>query len=316
MPGQLSDDFRGGARSEYLAQYLLSQLGLAVPVPRQEDIGADFICAPTFKVGRMLRAGTSFLVQIKAQASEISYGGRDNKGKWKDYELNWLFGNDLPLFIGISNKETLTLDLYSCSPMRQTHFLHWPFGKLNLQLDEPLSKNPIEVEGDSFVEAKGLKCSGKTYRVPLGKPIIRLHVASRKRGKLVTHQRKLARQRKLIDAVAKNDLQNIAYHRMGVHFGNVALGHRTNGPASDLQLASFFAWNDIKGYHIRPQLDALFPILTTLISNAAAQKDYKLVKDLIPAYRAAEKGKRLHPMHRETIEVCIRKAKKYRESLR
>ena len=44
MVGTLLDSFRGGTRSEYLAHYLLSTLGVVVQVPRQEDIGADFHC--------------------------------------------------------------------------------------------------------------------------------------------------------------------------------------------------------------------------------------------------------------------------------
>ena len=36
--------FRQGNRSEYLAQYMLSALGLAVKVTTQEDVGIDFYC--------------------------------------------------------------------------------------------------------------------------------------------------------------------------------------------------------------------------------------------------------------------------------
>jgi hypothetical protein len=44
MPGLLLDSFYQGNRSEYLAQYILSALGVAVKVPHEEDIGVDFNC--------------------------------------------------------------------------------------------------------------------------------------------------------------------------------------------------------------------------------------------------------------------------------
>lgn len=37
-------NWREGDRSEYLAVYLLSALGLVTQVPRQEDIGFDLVC--------------------------------------------------------------------------------------------------------------------------------------------------------------------------------------------------------------------------------------------------------------------------------
>ena len=44
--------FRQGDRSEYLALYMLSALGLAVPVPRQEDVGIDFHCNTSESITR------------------------------------------------------------------------------------------------------------------------------------------------------------------------------------------------------------------------------------------------------------------------
>ena len=48
MPGSIWYPFRQGNRSEYLALYILSALGISIYVPRTEDIGVDFYCSLRF----------------------------------------------------------------------------------------------------------------------------------------------------------------------------------------------------------------------------------------------------------------------------
>ncbi len=106
MPGMLLHSFRKGNRSEYLAQYLLSSLGLAIVVPRQEDIGADFYCSLAKREGPRLTFYAPYIIQIKtAPTTDIHYGGPDkgDRAKYKKEELNWLFGQELPLLIGFIN---------------------------------------------------------------------------------------------------------------------------------------------------------------------------------------------------------------------
>jgi hypothetical protein len=46
MTGSLAANFHEGSRSEYLAQYVFSSFGTAIPVPHQEDTGLEtpFLC--------------------------------------------------------------------------------------------------------------------------------------------------------------------------------------------------------------------------------------------------------------------------------
>ena len=106
MPGVMWASFREGDRSEYLSLYLLSSMGVAVSVPRQEDIGADFHCVLARIDGKRLTFKEPFLVQIKSSSakSDIRYGGPDDKGRWKREEVDWLFSQELPLLIGIADK--------------------------------------------------------------------------------------------------------------------------------------------------------------------------------------------------------------------
>src|SRR4030067_3640484 len=102
MPGSLWFPFRQGNRSEYLALYILSALGVVVKVPKEEDIGADFHCSLAHMEGKRMTFHSPFLVQTKSiSESKISYGGPDEKGCWKKEEVNWLFGQELPLLIGL-----------------------------------------------------------------------------------------------------------------------------------------------------------------------------------------------------------------------
>jgi hypothetical protein len=42
--GSIATNLHEGSRSEYLAQYVFSSFGTAVPVPHQEDTGLDIYC--------------------------------------------------------------------------------------------------------------------------------------------------------------------------------------------------------------------------------------------------------------------------------
>jgi hypothetical protein len=44
MTGSLSANLHEGSRSEYLAQFVFSSFGTAVPIPHQEDTGLDIYC--------------------------------------------------------------------------------------------------------------------------------------------------------------------------------------------------------------------------------------------------------------------------------
>jgi len=44
MVGSLAYNLHEGSRSEYLAQYVFSSFGTAIPVPHQEDSGIDIYC--------------------------------------------------------------------------------------------------------------------------------------------------------------------------------------------------------------------------------------------------------------------------------
>jgi hypothetical protein len=61
--------FRTGDQAEYLTQYLLSNFGASILVPRQEDRGFDFHCALEFsKKGTLHDFKDTYYVQVKVGA--------------------------------------------------------------------------------------------------------------------------------------------------------------------------------------------------------------------------------------------------------
>ncbi len=184
MSGVVQPDFRQGNRSEYLAQYLLSYLGTTVFVPRQEDVGIDFNCAISVASGHVEEIKEQFHVQIKSNITddiefgEVAKTGKNQKTKWKQYELEWLFNLDNPLFIGIVNKDEGSLELYSTSFM---WYNYWNRKFLTVKF---LPNHPsgdmaeIHVQEDIDISewASDLETTEPKVKtvVPMGPPIIKL----------------------------------------------------------------------------------------------------------------------------------------------
>ena len=87
------------------------------PVPRQEDIGVDFYCLISDQEKGLLTFGFPYLLQVKSLSeNEIRLGGY-YKDKWHQYEVEWLFRQELPLFFGFIDKESLTIEIHCISSL-------------------------------------------------------------------------------------------------------------------------------------------------------------------------------------------------------
>ena len=129
MPGLLPSSWRQGNRSEYLAQYFLSALGVSVPVLRQEDIGADFYCALAKEDDRRLTFHSPFAVQVGSAESKVfRFGGFDARGKWRRAAIEWLFSQEIPLFLGMVDRKEARIRIYQTSPM---WMIRYKFGDMS-----------------------------------------------------------------------------------------------------------------------------------------------------------------------------------------
>lgn len=107
MPAVRGKNLRSGDVVEQLGLLLLQNLALVAPVPRTEDVGVDAVVTLLEDLDSYrLVATNSFFVQIKSDSvKEISY---------KEEQVNWLFGLELPFFIASVNKANSSLNLFCC----------------------------------------------------------------------------------------------------------------------------------------------------------------------------------------------------------
>ena len=92
----LFDKFYKGNLSELLADYLLSNLGIATPVRRQFDNGIDFYCNLMDNQSGYLTFSHPFAIQIKSSsAKSVIYGSR-KPIKWREEYMQSLFSNEIP----------------------------------------------------------------------------------------------------------------------------------------------------------------------------------------------------------------------------
>lgn len=294
MPGSLWYSFRQGDRSEYLALYILSALGIVVPVPRQEDIGVDFYCSLADLKGNRLTFHMPYLVQAKSRSvREISYGGVSEKNTWKKEEIDWLFSQELPLLIGMVDKEQLKLDLYSTSNIWAARYKQGNCGQVVLFPDRvdnhqqvampskksPATSWPAEI-GDGFV-----------WEVPLGPPVVSISIDD------VEDEASLVKFRGVLSQALDLDQTNITYRRLNAHHSRWLRRFTTNEISPSQVLGVFYAWNATPGAHTSNQLQALAPILLALANNYKAQgRAEELVKlkatfELLPEHEIPEEVK-------------------------
>lgn len=133
MPNYLDNNLRGGDRAEYLAQFILSSMGVSVQVPRQEDHGHDFFCALQRQDDRQLTFHSPFTVQTGTIGGKnFVYGAKKKDGQLvhRPMEIDFLRKLQLPFFVGVVDKEQHRLRLYSTSPMWRILYQNEKIGRI------------------------------------------------------------------------------------------------------------------------------------------------------------------------------------------
>jgi len=217
---------RQGDRSEYLAQYLLSGLGLATPVPRQEDVGLDFHCSLADQELGLLTFGFPFAIQIKSASSpDFSLGGMKD-GKWLDREIDWFWRQTTPLFLGVVDKKRLTLDIYSTSAVR----LAWANAKgrkpTELVLRPRATGDPADhvsyPETSPAENAQADMGDGLTHTVDLGPALVSIDPA------ILDDRDRLAKAKQVMRTCVSCEQENILHGLLGVPYFTWFLTGTTN----------------------------------------------------------------------------------------
>jgi hypothetical protein len=145
MPGSLAIGFHEGSRSEYLAQFVFSSFGTAIPVPHQEDTGIDLYCTLLEQEGKQAWPRAYYSVQVKSTMEAWLFDNPE--------EVRWIIEHPLPIFLCIVQKSEARILVYHTTP----RFAAWilPFHKTHLKLlpgTETKAQTVVGgwTEGDSF----------------------------------------------------------------------------------------------------------------------------------------------------------------------
>jgi hypothetical protein len=265
MPGSIWFPFRQGDRSEYLALYVLSALGISIYVPRTEDIGADFYCSLARLDGQRMTFHSPFIVQVKSSSiSTVSFGGLDKDGNWRKDEIGWLFSQELPLLICTVDKVNMRLNLYGTSILWEAWYTGGEIGRVSLVLGQ--SGSVTEASHPTYAEVPDWPAEIRNKRrcdLPLGPPIVSIALEDVENLELMT------KYRDILTEVIGLEQRNITYRRLQVHFYSLIADYTTNCPIGITYM--YAVANPVPGTNTKEQLESLAPILTTLALNYKAQ---------------------------------------------
>ena len=145
MVGSVAYNLHEGSRSEYLAQYVFSSFGTAIPVPHPEDSGIDIYCTILEREGRRAWPRAYFSVQVKSTMDPWVFSGPAS--------VRWLIEHPLPIFLCVVLKSEARLLVYNTTPRFATWILPIHKNQLTLIPGTENKAKPIEggwVEGESF----------------------------------------------------------------------------------------------------------------------------------------------------------------------
>lgn len=274
MSGIRLYNFREGDRSEYLANYLLSGLGLVTPVPRQEDIGFDFYCQLADQEKGNLSFGYPFIVQVKSDGiTNIQYGS-SKIVEWKKEDIEWIHRLELPIFIGIVNKKTMQIDIYNCSSLRFVFVKHPNPSIIELKPRIPQNTNDIgNPIIEDIVDWTGTdKGDGKKYIVDLGNPLITIT------NEDILHHPTLASKKNILRNVVALEQQNILYKKLTLPHFHWTVNIETN---KEFKVAWAY-FTSVDENVIKNHYRTLGPGLISLAINLRASKQEDLVTQIIP----------------------------------
>ncbi|MEP7238808.1 MAG: hypothetical protein ABI685_13110 [Ferruginibacter sp.] len=210
----LNHNFYKGNLSELLADYLLSSIGITTPTRRQFDIGIDFYCNLSDNESGYLTFGYPFLIQIKSKSSpKILYGGKTHKN-WKIQKIEWLFRNEIPLFIGIVDKKNHSMCIYDTSGLWQLFLLNEKrnFSQVLLVTgDFEINEWRENVKTKQLTGWENTTSDGVQYIVNMGNPIVEITSQD------VDNPIILKRKKEIFRNIIQIEQRNINHRNLGIN---------------------------------------------------------------------------------------------------
>lgn len=249
MPGSIAANAHEGTRSEYLALYVFSALGTAVPVPHPEDSGIDLYCTLGKQLGKLLTVENYFFVQVKSKKEPICYKTPE--------ETQWVLSHHYPMLICYVDKAASKVEIY------QTLSLSFLYTKANIT---SITLTPTSPPG---AEPQFTHHTGETDPVIyMGEPILRFDVTE------IESKDWREKFRATLSAWIETDQENITMRSTGFPLFRHPFIYQPNDP--HLYATSFTG--NFKDTGSSPKLtislyDVLMRQLAQLTNQAAEEKN-------------------------------------------
>lgn len=275
MTNSILVNANSGNIAEYLAQYILSKIGIATPVQRQADIGIDFHCALARKTDnrKFFTYHSSFAVQVGTTRKRFRYGTKRGKRvknpTFKPYELDWLFSQKIPLFVGVVDQKKLEMSLYSTGPMWIARYQYGHVGEINLQPNQ--CHNPVEDIQSDEILAEGFG-DRRCYNIPLFQPIAKLS--------LTQPGKDIGAASLALEVSIYMESMNLLYRDMGVHYAKWQPNVAPNTITWESKFSEYYAYSPQAGKNVDRQIQGLFPTVYTLAKNLQAQGNIEGLKKI------------------------------------
>lgn len=263
---------REGDRSEYFAQVLLSGLGLSTPIPRTEDIGFDFLCSISDQENGILTFGSPYLLSVKSiSAPNIILEPTEAAKKRNSQDhIEWLFKQELPIFLGVVDKDNFRMSIFSLIPI---WFLYYDGGPKcgALTIKPRLDPNRLEDVGRP---SEGLAVTGWpgkiSYEVDVGHPIAIIDLDT-----LKDPQKLIAAKSQLRRAIHYAQLNEVHQHLKIPHFHWFA----KTSPAGKAFTPAFYYLPVPPSYEARMDImKELAPSLISFALHFKGAEDYESLR--------------------------------------
>jgi hypothetical protein len=202
--GSIAANLHEGSRSEYLAQYVFSSFGTAVPIPHQEDTGLDMYCTLLERDGPRAWPRAYYSVQVKSTMAPWVFASTES--------VQWIVKHPLPIFLCIVQKAEARILVYHTTP----RFVAWIL---------PLHKNRLELIPGTETTARPLETSweeGSSFE--LKAPILNFTIQE------ALDDSFRARLAAVLKLWIDNDMENIFRIKSGNHHFQTPYEYTTNTP--------------------------------------------------------------------------------------
>jgi hypothetical protein len=258
MTGSIAANLHEGSRSEYLAQFVFSSFGTAIPVPHQEDAGLDLYCTLLERDGQRAWPRAHYSVQVKSTMSPWVFDSPES--------ARWIIEHPLPIFLCIVEKAEARIIVYHTTP----RFAVWalPTHPKRLELIPGIKVNAQTVEWTT----------GNTFT--LSAPILNFTI------KEILESDFRAHVAKVLTFWIDYDVENLIRFRTGIQYFWVPADYTTN-------TTDFAGWTRQGGHFREDSLQLARKRLKELLGLIATDCFHK--KDMVNAAIYAMALRQLSP---------------------